>query len=401
MTNKKNTKRIYLDHAASTPIDRSVAKLTSQAFLSYYGNPSSIPKEGVEAKKILEKCRLQIAEILGTRPKHIVFTAGATEADTLALLGVINQYKREFKIKPHVIVSAIEHSAIYDLTSSLYVEGEIDLTILSVDNTGLVNPKDLRDKINSHTAFVSVHYANNEIGIIEPIREIAKEIRHYKRHNNPNSNYPVFHTDASQAPNYLGLKVDPLGVDLMTLSSSKIYGPKGVGALYIKQGIKLVPLYVGGNQEFGIRAGTENVPLILGFTEALKISEKLKGRESKRLLTLKKYFISKLKSIGTEVIMNNILENTLPNIVNFTLSQFRSEVMVLYLDSVGISVGLRSACKSTDEEVSHVLKAIGKDENILGEIGSIRVSMGRSTTKNDIDKLIRELKNILKILSIK
>jgi cysteine desulfurase len=401
MINKKNTKRIYLDHAASTPIDQGVVKLMSHAFLDYFGNPSSISKEGVEAKKILERCRSKVSEILGTRPKHIVFTGGATEADTLAFLGVINQYKKEFKIKPHVIVSAIEHSAIYDLASSLYVDGEIDLTILSVDSTGLINPKDLRDKINSHTAFVSVHYANNEIGTIEPIREIAKEIRHYKRHNNPNSNYPVFHTDASQAPNYLDLKVDPLGVDLMTLSSSKIYGPKGVGALYVKQGINLVPLYVGGNQEFGIRAGTENVPLVLGFTRALEISEKLKVRESKRLLVLKKYFISKLKNIGTEVVMNNGLENTLPNIVNFTLSQFRSEVIVLYLDSGGISVGLRSACKSTDEEVSHVLKAIGKDENILGEIGSIRVSMGRSTTKANIDLLIKKLKNTIKILSDK
>ncbi len=401
MINKKNTKRIYLDHAASTPIDRSVAKLMSQAFLEYFGNPSSISKEGVEAKKILERCRSKVSEILGTRSKHIIFTGGATEADTLALLGVINQYKKEFKIKPHVIVSAIEHSAIYDLASSLYVDGEIDLTILPVDSTGLINSKDLRDKINSHTAFVSVHYANNEIGTIEPIREIAKEIRHYKRHNNPNSNYPVFHTDASQAPNYLDHKVDPLGIDLMTLSSSKIYGPKGVGALFIKQGIKLVPLYLGGNQEFGIRAGTENVPLILGFTRALEISEKLKGRESKRLLALKKYFIAKLKSLGTEVVINNSLENTLPNIVNFTLPQFRSEVIVLYLDSRGISVGLRSACKSTDEEVSHVLKAIGKDENILGEIGSIRVSMGRSTTKTNIDTLLRELKNTIKILSDK
>ena len=401
MINKKNTKRIYLDHAASTPIDQGVAKLMSQAFLEYFGNPSSISNEGVEAKKILERCRTQVSEILGTRSKHIIFTGGATEADTLALLGVINQYKKEFKIKPHVIVSAIEHSAIYDLVSSLYVDGEIDLTVLPVDSTGIINPKDLRDKINSHTAFVSVHYANNEIGTIEPIREIAKEIRHYKRHNNPNSNYPVFHTDASQAPNYLDLKVDPLGIDLMTLSSSKIYGPKGVGALYIKQGIKLVPLYLGGNQEFGIRAGTENVPLILGFTSALEISEKLKNRESKRLLTLKKYFIAKLKSLGTEVVINNSLENTLPNIINFTLPQFRSEVIVLYLDSRGISVGLRSACKSTDEEVSHVLKAIGKDENILGEIGSIRVSMGRSTTKANMDTLLRELKNTIKILSDK
>ncbi len=401
MASIRNTKRIYLDHAASTPIDDAVAKFMSQAYSLYFGNPSAVTKEGIEAKNLLEKCRSDFAEILGTRPKHIIFTAGATEADTLALLGVVNQFKKEFKIKPHVIISAIEHSAIYDLASSLYADGDIELTILPVDNAGLINPKDLRDKINPHTAFISVHYANNEIGIIEPIREIAKEIRHYKRHNNPNSNYPVFHTDASQAPNYLDLKVDPLGVDLMTLSSSKIYGPKGVGALYVKQGIKLIPLYVGGNQEFGIRAGTENVPLIFGFTLALKIAQKIKDRESKRLLSLKKYFISKLKSVGTDVEMNNTTENTLPNIINFTLSKFRSEVIVLYLDSTGISVGLRSACKSTDEEVSHVLRAIGKDENVLGEIGSIRVSMGRSTTKANVDTLIKELKNTISILSHK
>jgi len=277
---------------------------------------------------------------------------------------------------------------------------EAEVTYIMPDANGIINPKDIRNAIKENTILVSVMYANNEIGIIQPIQEIAKTIRHFRK--NKNSSFPLFHTDACQAMNYLDVEnIKKLGVDMLTFNSSKIYGPKGLGVLYKKRTVTLAPLYGGGGQESGLRSGTENIASIAGIAFALEQTFKMKKKESVRLTKIRDYAIIKLlalsKTSGYKIILNGDKEKRLPNNINISISDISSELLVIELDAKGILVSAKSACKSDEPDESYVISAIRKAQNIKSNTtdGSLRISLGRQTTKNDIDALVKYLKEIL------
>ncbi len=294
--------------------------------------------------------------MLNCQKREIIFTSGLTEANNLALLGV----------KGSLVISAIEHSSI--------IEGN-KATVIGVDNNGLVNLEELKKAITAETILISIHLVNNEIGTIEPIQEIAKIVRDARKKFGTQI---LLHTDACQA-SLLPLHVEKLGVDMMTLDGHKIYGPRGVGMLYVKRGVKLEPIIFGGGQEKGLRSGTENVPGIMGFALALEIADKLRDKEFKRLGELKNFFIKELKGIK----INGSPEKTSPHILNISIPGIDNEFFVLKLDAKGIECSTKSACLR-DEDESYVLRAIGADSRT-----SIRFSFGRSTSKNDLRKEIR------------
>jgi cysteine desulfurase len=392
---KKVAKSIYLDYASNTPIDPSVISVVKKASEVYFGNPSALHKDGIQAKEALRNARESVAKIFDVHSDEILFCGSGTESDNMALVGVIEGYllKSEDKTKtPHVIISAIEHSALIEPVRFLRTSG-INVTIVPVDKDGLVSPKNIRDALTKDTIFVSVMYANNEIGTIEPIAEIAKAIRHFKKHNDISGPYPVFHTDATQAVNYLPLRVPPLGVDMLSCNGSKIYGPKGVGMLYKKRGIPFSGIMKGGNQEFGLRPGTENIPAILGFSQALTLVEKIKEKESKRLTILRDFLIQEIKKEFPTVELNGHETLRLPNNINFTFHGIESDVLVIGLDAKGIRVSSKSACKALDEHASHVIMALSKD--VRPEDGSIRITLGRQTEKKDLVYFVRALKDVV------
>lgn len=399
-------KNIYLDYAGATPINKKVAQKMAFCEKRFFANPSAIYEDGVKVREIIEKSREKIAKEINAHSDEIIFTGSGTESDALAIIGIIKNEKNEYII-PHIVTTKIEHPAILENCKMLEERGEAEVTYLSVDENGIVNLEELRDSLKENTILVSVMYANNEIGTIEPIEEIAKIIRHFRKIKKSGEEkegiFPLFHTDASQAMNYLYTEnIEKLGVDLMTFNSSKIYGPKGIGVLYKKRGVNLVPLYKGGGQEFGFRSGTENVALIAGVSEALCITNQIKKRESERLTKIRDYGITKLLSLGDnsshKVILNGSKQNRLPNNINISISKISSELLVVELGARGIFVSEKSACKSDDENSSYVIKAIRKicprGEDKME--GSLRISLGRDTKMGDMDTLYRELKYILK-----
>jgi cysteine desulfurase len=273
-----------------------------------------------------------------------------------------------------------------------------EVSYLPVEKNGIINPKKLRNLFKKNTVLVSMMYANNEIGTIQPIKEIAKEIRHFNKLNNSKI---LFHTDAVQAVNYLPINVEKLGVDLLVFNGSKIYGPKGIGVLYKKRNVKLSPIIYGGEQENGLRPGTENVSNIIGLGEALKITEKIKNKESKRLTNLRDYFIKGLNHStilkNSRIVVNGDLEKRLPNNINITVKNIPSDLLVIELSARGIQVSSKSACKGGDGKASYVIKALG---GTLSELdGSIRFSLGRETKKSDLDYVFRSLEEIFSKLN--
>lgn len=388
-------KTIYLDHAATTPIDERVVKLILKSTKDLFANPGGLYDEAILAKKALEKARKDTADILSALPDEIIFTSGGTESDNLALFGVVRKAKEDFpKKKIHIIVSSIEHAAILEVAQELEKEGVL-VSYASPDKDGIISPKTIESLLKTNTVLVSVMHANNEIGTIQPIREIAKVIRHFRKNNKMISpQYPVFHTDSSQTASYLSLRVPPLGVDMMTLSSQKIYGPRGVGVLYVRRGVNLKPIIFGGDQEHGIRPGTENVPFIVGFAEALRISESKKASEFKRLTVLRDYFIKKLLDDVPGAVLNGHGKERLPNNVNISAKGMDNDFLVISLASKGILCSTRSACKTNNEKGSHVILALRGEKNLERE--SLRFSLGRDTTKEKLNTTVRELSRIVK-----
>ncbi|MHB8871571.1 MAG: cysteine desulfurase family protein [Candidatus Doudnabacteria bacterium] len=400
MLGNKKRKLIYLDHAATTPLDDEVLRAMQPYLSKKFGNASSIYELGMQAKFDIDTARKTIADILEARESEIVFTAGGTESVNLALFGVVRQVISLGFKKPHIIVSAIEHHAVLESAKALKDDG-VELTILKVNNQGFVNPKELVKAIKKNTVLVSVIYANNEIGTVQPINELAKVIR---KENLKRKQKILFHTDACQASGALDLSVNKLGVDLMTLNASKIYGPKQVGLLYVRTGVKLKPLIYGGGQERGLRSGTENTAGIIGFAKALEIAERLKRLENKRLRTLRNYLITNIKKTIPDAILNgpsvekdsekNVLR--LPNNINFSFVGIEGEALLLYLDAQGFAVSTGSACASTSLDPSHVLLAIGLDK--YDAKASVRITLGRGTKKSDLDALVKVSAPIIKEL---
>ncbi len=370
-------KRIYLDHAATTPLDERVLSAMLPHLTEGYGNPSAIYREGVEAKRVLTDARTRVARVLGAHADEIIFTASGTEADNLALRGVRGK---------HIVTLAIEHPAILE-TCRYLEEGGVSVTHLPVDENGGVSVASVKDVLTTDTVLVSVMYANNEIGSIEPIQKIGRMIKEYRTEHNTKT--PYFHTDASQAPNYLDLNVERLGVDLLTLDGSKIYGPKGVGTLYVRRGTPLSPIIFGGAQERGLRAGTENVAGIVGFTQALSLAVEMRESETERVRVLRDLFEKKLLEMIPNITITAREGERLPNISHISIPGLDAEFALFELDVRGISASARSACK-TEATVSHVLQAIGVDST-----SSLRFSLGRETSEEDILQTLSVLKEIV------
>jgi len=373
----KKNKEVYLDNASTTRIDQKVLREMLPYLSEKYGNPSSLHYQGRVARNAIEKSRETVASILGSEKDEIIFTSGGTESDNLAILGIAEAYKNKGK---HIIVSNIEHKAVLEACKKLEKDG-FEITYLDVDKNGMISLEQLRNSMRKDTILVSVMYANNEIGTIEPIKKISKIIKGSKISN------PVFHTDACQAVQFLPVNVKNLGVDAMTISASKIYGPKGVGILYLRYGVNIEPVIIGGGQERNKRSGTENIVSIVGIAKALKISENKKNIEKNRLAKLCDYFLSKIKKEIKGVSINGGIKNRLPNNINISIDNVEGESLVLTLDSKGIYCSTGSACSSTEIKPSYVLTNIG----VSAEKShcSIRFSLGRYNKKSDIDYTVK------------
>lgn len=383
-------KHIYLDHAATAPTDPRVVEAMRPYFTEVYANPSSFHSFGLAAKRAVHDARERIAAHLRCREDEILFTSGGTESDNLAVEGVIGAAKLP---KAHIITSSIEHPAILEPLRRRGKEGTIDLTVLPADRYGLVLPEDVQKALRPETVLVSVMYANNEIGTIEPIADIGRVILGWRTAQA--SAYPYFHTDACQAAGYLSMDVQKLHVDLLTMNGSKIYGPKGIGVLFGKRGVKLRPMILGGGQEKNLRSGTENVPGIVGLARALDLSQDMSSLESERLAMLRDMLTEGLLRIPKSR-LNGHPEKRLPNIVNISFLDIEGEAAILYMDAKGMCASTGSACASQSLDPSHVILATGLSYEAAH--GSIRFSLGRSTTKKDIQYVIKMMPGIVEKL---
>ena len=381
-------KQIYLDNAATTPLDKSILEKMLPYFSEKYGNPSSLHQKGREAKEALDVSRQAVAKVLNAEAEEIIFTASGTESDNLALLGIAKAYR---SFGNHIIISKIEHKAVLESAKKLEEEG-FEVTYVNVDGDGIVNIKEFKKALKKETILISIMYANNEVGTIQPLQKIAKIILNH-REQNERSVIPFFHTDACQAVGSCVVDVKQLGVDLLTCNSSKIYGPKGIACLYRKNGIKLNQQVVGGEQEWGLRAGSEAVPLIVGFAESMVLAEKNRVKESKRLTELRNYFISQLFKAIPISKLNGHSQMRLPNNVNISIPEIEGESIVLMLDKYGIYTSTGSACAARDLNPSHVLLAIGLSPEEAH--GTVRFTMGKYTTKEDLEFVVKVMPDIV------
>jgi len=374
-------KNIYLDYAAATPLDKSVLEAMLPYFTDNFYNPSANYLKSLNVKKDLSSARKKVASILGAKEQEIIFTAGATEANNIAIKGVMDQYK-----DANVVVSSIEHESILEPVKN-YNNKKV-----KVKNDGRIDLFDLEKQIDDKTILVSIMYANNEIGVIQPIHKISQIIEKKKRLRN--NNLPIyFHTDAAQAANYLDLHVSRLKVDLMSINGGKIYGPKQSGALYVKSFTILKPLIEGGGQEFNLRSGTENVAFAVGLSQALELAQDIKIDENLRVNRLKDELINLLRNSFKDLEFNGSLKYRLPNNISVTFNNVDNERLIIELDERGIMAAIGSACSASNDEASHVLKAINKSTQEARS--TIRFSLGRQTTLNDIKKTAQVLKDLI------
>lgn len=373
------SKIIYLDHGATTSVDERVLNKMIPYFNVSYGNPSSMYGIGRQNKMVIERARQDVAKVINCNPKEIYFTSCGSESDNLALKGIMYANKEKGK---HIITSKIEHPAIMNTCATLKRQG-FDITYLNVDKEGFVKLDELRNAIRNDTLLISIMFANNEIGTIQNIMEISRIAK---------ENNIIFHTDAVQAVGNIKIDVQKLGIDLLSMSAHKFYGPKGVGALYVRKDINIERIQDGGHQERGIRSGTENVAGIVGLAEALKIAYKELDENNKNILENRNYFIEKIKENFKETTINGNLEHRLPGNVNVTFKGKDSLEILLKLDEYGICASSGSACSTGEDKPSHVLTAIGL--NPEEAFSTIRFSLGKENIKEDIDYVIKILATI-------
>jgi len=390
--NKK--KFIYLDNAATTPVDSAVFKKMQPYFCEQYGNPSTTYKLGEKTEQAVEKAREQVADFLKCSPDEIYFTGSASESDNWIIQGIIEKRKYEISKKPHIIISNIEHKAIFKPCSVLEKKGLAEITYLPVNKNGIVELKELEKAIKKNTVLVSIMYANSEIGTIQPIREMGVLI---KKINSKRKEKIIFHTDAVQAINYLNSEVDYLGVDALSLSGHKIYGPKGIGALYIRNGVLISPLIRGGKQERNMRAGTENVPGIVGLGEAIKKVKQSKSKNQSIKKLRNKLITGILKDIPDSE-LNGSLEYRLPNNANISFKGAEGESILMESSQKNIFISTGSACASRSLKPSRVLLSLGLSHE--ASHCSIRFTLGKQTTSNDIDYVLKVFPKIIKRLRI-
>lgn len=393
-------KRIYLDYAAATPVREEVKRAMEEFSDKVYGNASGIYQEGLEAKKALEDSRKKIAKIISARPHEIIFTSGGTEANNLAIFGILSKFdfkgSHEVELrKMHIITSAFEHRSVLEPIHALERRG-FKVTYLKISRDGFADPEDVKKALREDTILVSIMYVNNEIGTIQPIREIARIIKNFNKNI-------IFHTDGCQAAGYLDMSVEKLGVDLMTVSGAKIYGPKGVGFLYKREKVKLAPQIYGGGQEFGYRSGTEPIAQIVGLAKALEFSVVERDSEAKRLKELRDYFADGIIKNVKNAEINGDLKNRIPSNLSVSFLGHESEALIIALDEKGIAVSSGSACDlprlregkagSKLPELPHVIMALGKGDDAARSV--IRFSLGKNTRREDIDYVLESLKEIV------
>ncbi len=376
-------KKIYLDYAGTTPTDPEVIKTMQPYFNEIFGNPSSMHSAGQEARKSLEESRDKLAYFLGAKSDEIIFTSGGTESDNTALAGVAFALEKKGN---HIITSNIEHHAVSETLEFLRTRG-FKITEIKVSKDGLVDPEMIKKEITDKTILVSVMHANNEIGTIQPISEIGEIVR---------DKGIYLHTDAVQTVGHIPTNVDELKVDLLSLSAHKFYGPKGVGALYVRKGTKIKPFLHGGDQEKGKRASTHNVPGIVGLAKAIEICKEKMPEEVKLQTMLRDKLIEGIPKRIKEVFLNGHPTKRLPNNVNFSIKFIEGESIILNLDLLGISASTGSACTSTSLEPSHVLLAIGVPHEFAH--GSLRFTLGRWTTEEDVDFILEKLPAVVEKL---
>ncbi len=382
-------KRIYLDYAASTPVDSAVIKAMAPYFAVEFGNPGSLHSFGQRALGAVDKAREVIAKNLGTDFRNVVFTGSATEANNLALRGVVIyflQSRTGKNISPKIIITSIEHESVLDTARDLEKDG-VEVVYLPVDRNGVVEIKKVREALDERTVLVSVMCVNNEIGSVQLIKEISKTIADFRKERA----YPLFHTDAAQALNYFDCSVGKLGVDIMTLSGQKICGPKGIGALYARNPKMLSPIITGGGQEFGLRSGTENVPAIVGFGKAVELAVRDRDRNFREVKLLKDRFWRGLKKIYPPAEING--DAGAPHILNVHFPTEYAGDLLIKLDIAGVAASAGSACSARSFSPSHVLQALG----LSGERvrGSLRFSFGKAASKSEIDTALVILKGVL------
>jgi len=377
------TRHVYLDHAATTPADPRVLEAMLPYFRESFGNPSSIHRWGQAAEAAVEDARRSVARVLGCSPEEIVFTSCGSESDNLALRGAALA-ARELRQATHLLTTPVEHPAVLRTARHLAEHAGFELEMIPVDGDGRVDPKTLESRLRSGTALVSVIYANNEIGTINPIRELAAVCR---------ARGVPFHTDAVQAASQLEVQAGELGVDLMSIGAHKFYGPKGVGALYVRQGTGLIPAQTGGSQEHGLRAGTHNVPLIVGIAEALRLTDLERQTQADHFRMLRDRLIAGvLEGISGARLTGHPTER-LPNHASFVFRGLDGNALVAALDMAGYGCSSGSACKTGSPEPSEVLTATGLPREWA--LGSLRVTVGRRTTIADIDGLLEVLPGIV------
>ena len=376
-------KRVYLDNAATTYVATEVLNEMMPCYNIFYGNPNSIHTFGREAQGLVDRARDRIAKAIGAHSNEIYFTSGGTEADNWAIKGIAHDYAKKGK---HIITSQIEHPAVLGACKALEKEG-FEVTYLPVDKNGLVGLADLMHAIRKDTTLISIMAVNNEVGTIQNLKAIGKTAK---------ENNIIFHTDAVQAFGSLKLDVVDMEIDAMSISSHKIYGPKGVGALYVRNGVRIDNLIDGGHQERNKRGGTTNVPGVVGFGKAAEITVRDMPLFNQKIKSLRDYFVKQVTEKIPYVIVNGHPHQKVNNIVNISFELIEGESILLMLDFEGIAVSTGSACTSGSLEPSHVLKAMGIDSEIAQ--GSIRFSFGRSTSKQDIDYTVEKLVPIIERL---
>ncbi len=369
---------LYFDHSATTPIDPKVLALMQEVANAHFGNPSSIHKYGQKARAVIEKSRRQIADALGVKSRNIIFTGGGSEANNMVLQNLL------YSDKKHVITSAIEHPAILKVLKHLKNFG-VSYTTVPVDKFGVADPVNIESTIRDETALISIMYANNEVGTIQPIAEIA-EIAH--------KNNVLFHSDAVQTPGKIPIDIYELNIDLMSFSAHKFYGPKGVGFLYIHDGIKMHPMIIGGGQEKNLRAGTENTPGIAGLGLAMEMAVQELSHAQNHLKTLENHFKDRLNKIYPEAIYNGHPDLHLPGLISVTIPSVTSDMLLVNLDMKGMAVSSGSACSSGTVKPSDVLKAMHISNQ--NNISSLRISFGKGNTIEEVDILINAFDEILK-----
>jgi len=374
---------IYIDHSATSPVDPEVFEAMKPYFTDSFGNASTLYSLGREGKKAMESAREEVASIIGAETKEIIFTSGGTESDNIAILGAAYKLKKKGN---HIITSDIEHPAV-DETCRYLEKNGFTVTYLPVYEDGIVKVKDLEDAITDKTILITIMHANNEIGTIQPITEIGR-IAH--------ENNIYFHTDAVQTVGKIPVNVKELNVDMLSLSAHKLYGPKGIGALYLRQGVRIEPIMHGGGHEKGIRPGTENVPGIVGLGKACSIAKENLQRDAQKLTSLRDMLIDNVLAENEDSYLNGHRTKRLPNNANFRFTGIEGESLILHLDAKGIATSTGSACSSIKLEPSHVLMAIGLKE--VEAHGSLRISLGHENTEEDIEYTITAIKEVVEKL---